>query len=42
MIQTYGKSIKLLRSITNSTVNKEPKWRHPHAELNTGYHPRTY
>jgi hydrogenase small subunit len=42
MIQTYGKSIKLLRSITNSTVNKEPKWRHPHGALSTGYHPRTY
>src|SRR5262249_42101277 len=26
-----------LRNITNATVNKEPKWRHPRAELTTGY-----
>ena len=26
----------------NATVNKEPKWRHPRAELTTGYHARTY
>ena len=25
--------------MTQSTVNKEPKWRHPRAELTTGYHP---
>ena len=25
--------------ITNTTVNKEPKWRHPRAELTTGYEP---
>ena len=29
-------------SITKATVNKEPKWRHPRAELTTGYHPRSY
>ena len=29
-----------LRSFTNDTVNKEPKWRHPRAELTTGYHPK--
>ena len=26
----------------SDTVNKEPKWRHPRAELTTGYHPRSY
>ena len=37
----YGKAITALRSITQATVNKEPKWRHPRAELTTGYHPRS-
>ena len=41
-IGVYGKAIRALRSITNDTVNKEPKWRHPRAELTTGYHPKTY
>jgi hydrogenase small subunit len=41
-IGVYGRTIRALRSITNSTVNKEPKWRHPRAELTTGYHPRAY
>jgi hydrogenase small subunit len=38
----YGTVIRKLRSITNSTVNKEPKWRHPRAELTTGYQPKHY
>jgi hydrogenase small subunit len=38
----YGRAITALRSITQSTLNKEPKWRHPRAELTTGYHPRSY
>jgi hydrogenase small subunit len=25
----YGKIIRALREVTNATVNKEPKWRHP-------------
>ena len=29
-------------AITNTAVNKEPKWRHPRAELTTGYEPRNY
>jgi hydrogenase small subunit len=29
-----------MRSITNRTVSKEPKWRHNRAELTTGYDPR--
>jgi hydrogenase small subunit len=33
----YGKIIRALRAITNSAVNKEPKWRHPGRELTTGY-----
>ena len=41
-IGVYGRAIRALRAITNNTVNKEPKWRHPRAELTTGYHPRTY
>jgi hydrogenase small subunit len=36
----YGPMIRKLRSVTNKTVNKEPKWRHNGAELTTGYAPR--
>jgi hydrogenase small subunit len=38
----YGRTIRALRSITNNTVNKEPKWRHPGNKLTTGYQPRSY
>lgn len=38
--QAYGAMIRRLRSITNRTLNKEPKWRHNRAELTTGYNPR--
>jgi hydrogenase small subunit len=38
----YGRAVTALRSITQATVNKEPKWRHARAELTTGYHPRSY
>jgi hydrogenase small subunit len=38
----YGKAIRALRHLTHSTVNKEPKWRHPGSRLTTGYQPRTY
>jgi hydrogenase small subunit len=38
----YGKAITALRSITNTTLNKEPKWRHTRPELTTGYRPKTY
>jgi len=41
-IGAYGMGIRALRSLTNATVNKEPKWRHPRAELTTGYHPNSY
>jgi hydrogenase small subunit len=36
----YGNVIRKLRSITNTTVNKETKWRHKGSELTTGYRPR--
>jgi len=38
----YGGMIRALSGITNNTVNKEPKWRHPGPRLTTGYRPRTY
>ena len=38
----YGKAVKALRSFTNSTANKEPKWRHPGPGLTTGYRPSAY
>ena len=41
-IAAYGKAIRMLRSMTGATVNKEPKWRHSRPELTTGYHPRSY
>jgi hydrogenase small subunit len=41
-ISTYGTAIRKLRSFTNATVNKEPKWRHPRAELTTGYRSNHY
>jgi hydrogenase small subunit len=41
-IGIYGRAIRALRSFTNDTVNKEPKWRHPRAELTTGYRPKAY
>jgi hydrogenase small subunit len=40
MTKAYGTMIRRLRSITNTTVNKEPKWRHNKQELTTGYNPR--
>ena len=42
MIGIYGRMIRALRSITNRTANKEPKWRHPGNRLTTGYRPTTY
>ena len=39
-IGAYGAGHPQLRGITNTTVNKEPKWRHNRAELTTGYQPR--
>ena len=39
-IGAYGKLVRRLRGFTNTTVNKEPKWRHNQHELTTGYQPR--
>ena len=33
----YGTVVRKLRSITEKTVDKEPKWRHTGRELTTGY-----
>ncbi len=38
----YGRVMRSLRKITNSTLNQEPKWRHPRAELTTGYSAKGY
>jgi hydrogenase small subunit len=40
MISAYGPFVRKMRSITNRTLDKEPKWRHNGAELTTGYDPR--
>jgi hydrogenase small subunit len=36
----YGRLIRSMRAITNSTVNKETEWRRRGRELITGYKPR--
>jgi hydrogenase small subunit len=36
----YGMLIRKLRTITNATVNREPRWRKPTEALTTGYDPR--
>jgi hydrogenase small subunit len=38
----YGRIVRKLRSFTNTTANKEPKWRHRGPVLTTGYRPSTY
>lgn len=40
--KAYGAFIRMLRGVTNRTVNKEPKWRHREPELTTGYQPKHY
>ena len=40
MTRAYGRMIRRLRSITNHTLNEEPKWRHRGSELTSGYDPR--
>jgi hydrogenase small subunit len=40
LVRAYGPMIRALRSITNRTANKEPKWHHNRPELTTGYQPR--
>src|SRR5262249_5945044 len=41
-VGVYGRMIRSLRSFTNTTVNKEPSWRHRRPELTTGYHPNSH
>jgi hydrogenase small subunit len=38
----YGGVIRTLRQITNSGINKEPKWRHTGKKLTTGYESTNY
>jgi hydrogenase small subunit len=35
----YGSVIRALRGVTERSVDKEPKWRHPGRDLDTGYRP---
>lgn len=39
LIGAYGGLIRRLRSITNTTLNAEPKWRHNRDALTSGYQP---
>ncbi|GHO55442.1 hydrogenase expression protein HypE [Ktedonobacter robiniae] len=39
LINLYGPVMRKLRSFTNTTLNKEPSWRHKGRELATSYHP---
>jgi hydrogenase small subunit len=41
VIGLYGNAIRTLRGFTQSTADKEPKWRHKGAKLTTGYQPRS-
>jgi hydrogenase small subunit len=40
LLTGYGPMVRKLRSITNRTVNREPRWRHNRDRLTTGYEPR--
>ncbi len=40
LITAYGPMIRALRSSTNNTLNKEPKWHHNREVLTSGYNPR--
>jgi hydrogenase small subunit len=42
LVNLYGRVIRSLRSVTNTTANKEPRWRYRGRELATGYQPTTY
>jgi hydrogenase small subunit len=42
LVKSYGGVIRWLRHFTNTTLNKEPKWRHPGHRLTTGYDQATY
>jgi hydrogenase small subunit len=36
-VAIYGRTVRALRRFTQTTMNKEPDWRHPRPELTTGY-----
>ena len=38
--QGYGTLVRRLRGLTNTALNKEPRWRHNRPELTTGVNPR--
>ncbi|HVY47015.1 MAG TPA: hypothetical protein VHB21_14105 [Minicystis sp.] len=38
-VLTYGRTVRALRNFTKSSLDKEPRWRHPRPELTTGYRP---
>ncbi len=42
VVGLWGGAVRALRGITNTTLDKEPKWRHRRPELTTGYRPTTY
>ena len=42
LVKSYGGVIRWLRHFTNTTLNKEPKWRHPGRRLTTGYQQTSY
>jgi hydrogenase small subunit len=37
LLSPYGRMIRRLRSMTNHSANKEPKWHHNRPELTSGY-----
>jgi hydrogenase small subunit len=39
LISPYGALVRKLRSMTNNTANKEPRWHHNGDALTTGYNP---
>jgi len=39
LVRPYGALVRALRKLTNSTLNKEPKWRHNRPQLTTGHRP---
>ncbi|GAA3028436.1 hypothetical protein GCM10020000_01160 [Streptomyces olivoverticillatus] len=40
LMGVYGPFIRTLRSLTNSSANREPKWRHNREALTSGCQPR--
>jgi hydrogenase small subunit len=40
LAKVYGPMIRRLRSMTNRTLDQEPKWRHNKDRLTTGFQPR--